>query len=199
MTDTTFIATAKDYCEFVAFLIKNYNAEFALNWTKEPTPYFFTVDDIVEITTQNLYGARFFVLSPSWKLFPLETSLVDNIHQGKHYSISQRYGGPAFDFTATPTVNERLCTQKLYVCSFTDYPWYIQDSTYIEDHSKYRTFDRPKAMTDAHKSVRIYLKKNGEKSKLKNTQIAGPWILKEAIKIHKRSKCLFAHGQEYSF
>jgi hypothetical protein len=198
MTDTTFFATAKDYSEFVAFLTRNYNAEFALDWTKEPTPYFNTVDDIVKRTTQSLYGARFFILSPFWKLFPLETKLVENMHQGNHYSINQRYGGPAFDFNASPIFTEQQFIEKLYLCWFTDYPWYIQDSTYINDHSKYRTFNRPKAMTDAHKNVRTYLKINGQKSKLRNTKTPGPWVLKEAIKIHKQGRLLIGYGQEYS-
>lgn len=129
------------------------------------------------------YAPRFFVVSELWQRYPLSVSEV-NAKDGRHYfAIDQRYGGPAFDFLVSKNTHE---SGKAYIVPgwFSDYPWYIKDKTYLQDHSKYETFDRPEAMAIAFREVQSYLRKQATRSVCRETGKVGPWVLPGALEAH---------------
>jgi hypothetical protein len=125
--------------------------------------------------------SRFHVLSPQWEEFPLQ---FDEVHanDGQHFfSVSPRYGGPAFDLIVSRTWTDGQ--QRWIVAgSFGDYPYYIVDKAFLADHSLYRTIQRPAAMAAAHKEVQKYLRRNGCRSVCREEGTTGPWILPGALR-----------------
>ena len=69
--------------------------------------------------------------------------------------------------------------------SFSDYPWYIVDKSYHDDFERYRTFDRPEEMASAYREVQKYLRRNGRWSYNHTWEQPGPWILQDAMRMHK--------------
>jgi len=145
---------------------------------------------------RDIHYSRFFVLSRQWERFPL---VMDEIHanDGQHFfSVSQHYGGPAFDFILSRTYTEGDL-RWIVSGSLSDYSYYIQDEAFFSDHSLYRTFARPEEMTAAHKEVRKYLRKNGYRSICRETGHTGPWIVSGALQEYESGTWL--RGGDWHF
>lgn len=187
MAEVHFFMTRNDSLAFVSFLIELVRATFVPERSLDPPPFLrLTSSEQVRIRMdQNIQRYyRFFVLSPQWERLPL---VYDEIHanDGQHfYSVSQRYGGPAFDFLASGTYSEGEM-QWIRAGWFSDYPYYIEDKAFLKDASLYRVFQRPEKMTVAFKEVQRYLRKNGFRSRCRETGHTGPWIGIDALKQHE--------------
>jgi len=182
--------TLGDAAGLAKFLIDRYEARFVLDDAPSPDqPPFETAESIVEFLDSSEYSLRFAVLSTVWEMHPLIIREINANDGRRFFSVSQRHGGPAFDF-----ITCRCSTENgqpfIVIGSFSDYPWYIADAEYLHDHSKYRTFDRPESMTHAHKEVRKYIRRNGRISVCEETDRSGPWILSGALQTYAKGTWL---------
>lgn len=183
VAESWFFMTPDDTADFVSFLIERFAAEFVPDRSSYP-PTFPRYTRLAEIQAQidkGVRNCRFAVLSQRWEELPL---VFDEVHanDGQHFfSVSQQYGGPAFDLIVS-----RICTEKgrrsIVAGSFCDYPYCIVDKAFLTDRSLYRTFDRPAAMTAAHKEVQNYLSRTGCRSVRQKTGQTGPWIMPGALR-----------------
>ena len=162
MAETHFFMTRRDTVKFLEFLAGKFSASFSLDQCDTPEPkVFYSARLALQAAQGRKYAPRFFVGSPKWDKFPLCTKRIENIHSGVFYSIAQRVGGPAFDLTLSTQAPD---SNAIFPGSIYDYAWYIKDKSYVDDHSRYETFDRPPAMAAAHKEVRRYFQKAGVRS-----------------------------------
>lgn len=186
MAEAHFFMTRDDSLAFVSFLIELVSAAFVPEKSLDPPPFprYTTLEQVRTRMDQDVQRySRFFVLSPQWERLPLA---YDEIHanDGQHfYAVSQRYGGPAFDFNAARTYSEGEL-QWIRAGSFSDYPDYIEDKAFLTDYSLYRTFQRPEKMTAAFKEVQKNLRRNGCRSRCRETGHTGPWIGIDALQQH---------------
>ena len=181
MAVTAFFMTDKEGMEFVSFLIDEFSAEFIPEKSNEPPPFprYKELAEVRDRITRDVHYSRFFVLSPQWERYPLETSEV-NANDGSYFfTVNQRNGGPAFDFVLSRTI-ERDGLKWMLPGSFSDYPNYMRDYSLGLDASECETFDRPESMKQAYKSVQKYLRRNGCRSICTEDGRAGPWVLNEA-------------------
>jgi hypothetical protein len=183
MAQTHFFMTRNDSLNFVSFLVDLVSAEFVPQQSGDPPPFprYATMAQVQAQMERDIHYSRFFVLSRQWELLPL---VFDEIHanDGRHFFVaSQRYGGPAFDFIPSSEYSEGD-VRWIVSGSFSDYSYYIEDKSFIGNHSRYRTFDRPEAMTTTHKEVQKYLRRNGRRSICLETGHTGPWIASGALK-----------------
>lgn len=177
MSEVHFFMDRTDSRSFVAFLIKQFSAEFALDQcpTSQP-PVFRSLDEVNSAITCDPFRPRFFVTSPVWQRFPLSLTET-HTNDGRHFfSIDQRYGGPAFDFAVARCDHERVIVPGWFM----DYPYYYCRKGRSE------TFDRPAAFASAFQAVRRYLRQVGSRSVCRETGKLGPWILPGAAALHAR-------------
>ena len=190
MAEVSFFMTHADTRAFVEFLIEEFEARFALDNCPAPDPPIFrTADEVAALVEGSEFSPRFFVQSPLWDRHPLITTEV-HTNDGRHFfSICQRYGGPAFDFILSrcDTEGDSSCIIPGW---FSDYPWYIVDRSWLDDKSRYETFDRPEEMTDAYRAVQKYLRRNGKRSMDQDSGRTGPWILDDALVEYRRGAWL---------
>ena len=175
--------TSDDSADFLSFLIERLSAEFVPERSSFPPPFprFSRLADVQAVSDKDPCYSRFAVLSPQWEQFPL---FFDEVHanDGQHFfTVSMRYGGPAFDLILSRTWTENGRTWIVHG-SFSDYPYYIVDKAFLADRSLYRTFNRPTAMDAAHKDVKNYLRRTGCQSFRKKTGANGPWIMPGALR-----------------
>lgn len=90
---------------------------------------------------------------------------------------------PALDFLVSKNNHE---DGKAYIVPgwFSDYPWYIKDKSYLQDLSKYETFDRPEAMANAFREVQSYLRKQAARTVSRETGKVSPWVLSGALEAY---------------
>jgi hypothetical protein len=181
MAETRFFMTREDTLEFVVFLIDLVEAEFVPEISVHPPPFprFTTLAQTSLALDGHGQDARFFVLSRHWERFPLFFNEV-HANDGRHFfAVSPRVGGPAFDF-----IPARVFIDGDVRCivpgSFVDYPYYIEDGSFMSDPSTYRTCDRPEAMTKTHKEVHKYLRRKGCRTICRAR--TGPWTLPGALR-----------------
>ena len=190
MAELHFFMTHSDTGKFVEFLIVRFGATLFLDGSDSETPPAFgDRNDVQKVVIESPYAPRFFVVSELWQRYPLSVSEVNTKDGRHHYAIDQRYGGPAFDFLVS---NNRREDGKQYIVPgwFSDYPWYITDKSYLNDPSKYKTFDRPEAMAGAFREVQRYLRKNAKRAVCRETGKLGPWILSGALDAYKEGMWL---------
>ncbi len=171
-----------DSYEFIKFLIQTFLCEFVPEKSDSPPPFpkYLTFEEVQCKVEEDEHYSRFFVLSPKWEKYPLCFSEI-NTNDGKHFfTVDQRYGGPAFDFILARSVSEKDL-KWMVSGSFADYHYYIRDKSYINDQSRYETFDRPEEMKTAYKEVQKYIKRNGVRSICEEDERSGPWILNGAL------------------
>lgn len=184
MTDTHMFMTNQDTVEFSSFLIAKYNARLILDESPIlPLPEYKTDDAVDHLLRASEYSPRFFVMSPIWQKHPLSVTRIKKQDGRTLYYVDQKYGGPTFDFkTCWCSVADSV--PFIVGGWFMDYAWYIVDKKHLQDKSEYQTFNRPDSMTEAHKDVRKYLRRKGQKSICRETGSNGPWILTGALKAH---------------
>lgn len=168
MADSRFFMARNDNAAFISFLIERFSAEFVSHRFASPPPFprYTTLAEVqarIDEDVRESRFSRFHVLSPQWEEFPLQFHEV-HANDGQHFfSVSLRYGGPAFDLIVSRTWSDG--EQRWIVAgSFGDYPCYIVDKAFLTDHSRYRTVQRPATMAAAHKEVQNYLRRNGCRS-----------------------------------
>jgi hypothetical protein len=198
MAETHFFMTRDDSLGLISFLIDLASAEFVPEWSLDPSPFprYTTLTEIEAHMNRDSYYSRFFVLSHEWERFPL---VINEIHanDGRHFfSVSQRYGGPAFDLIISRTYTKDNM-RWMVSGSFSDYAYYIQDAAFLKDHSLYRTFDRPERMTSVHKEVQKYMRRNGCRSICRETGRTGPWIVAGALKEYESG--IWLRAGDYHF
>ena len=182
MAEIEFFMTKDDSHEFIAFLIHSFSAEFVPEKSESPPPFprYSTQQEVERKLRQEDHYSRFFVLSPQWERHPLCFSEI-NANDGSHFFVvSQRHGGPAFDLILARSTSE-ADSRWILPGSFSDYPYYMRDKSYISDHSRYETFDRPAEMKAAYQEVQKYIRRNGVLSVCEEYGRAGPWILSGAL------------------
>lgn len=170
--------------------MEKYNAWLVLDESPLcPLPELKTAESVDHLLRVSEYSPRFFVMSPIWQEHPLSFTKIKKQDGRTLFYVDQRYGGPAFDFK---TCKCFMADQIPFIVSgwFMDYAWYIVDKEHLKDRSKYRTFDRPELMTQAHRDVRKYLRLNGQKSICRETGRNGPLILAGALEAHKQGMWL---------
>jgi hypothetical protein len=190
MTDTHMFMTKQDTVEFSSFLMKQYDAWLVLDESPMfPLPEYKTDESVDHPLGASQYSPRFFVMSPIWQKHPLSVTKIKKQDGRTLYYVDQKYGGPAFDFK---TCWDSVTDSEPFIVGgwFMDYAWYIVDKAHLQDQSKYRTFNRPDSMTQAHKDVRKYLRRNGRKSICRETGRGGPWILAGALEAHAQGTWL---------
>jgi hypothetical protein len=183
VAESQFFMSPSDTYHFVTYLIDSVSAEFVPERSFEPPPFprFKTLAQVEDWVAQDGHNSRFFVVSKHWERLPLIFTEV-NAKDGRHfYYVAPRYGGPAFDFMFSRSLNESALSWILPGW-LSDYPYYITDDAFVKDYSLYRTFDRPTEMSGAHNEVRKYLRKNGCRSACREDGHGGPWILPGALK-----------------
>lgn len=186
MADSHFFMAPDDSADFVSFLIERFSAEFVPHRCASSPPFrrYSTVAEVQSRIDEDVCASRFsrfHVLSRQWEEFPLQ---FDEVHanDGQHFfSVSLRYGGPAFDWIVSRTWADEQ-RRWIVVGSFGDYPYYIVDKAFLTDHSLYRTIQRPTSMTAAYKEVQKYLRRNGCRSVCREEGHTGPWILRGAVR-----------------
>jgi hypothetical protein len=183
MAETDFFMTRTDALGFVSFLIDLASAEFVPAKSTDPPPFprYSTLAEL-ELTMDgdgNL--PTFFVLSAQWEHFPLVFFEIPGNDGKSFFRLVPGYGGPAFEIIPSRTYTDGDL-RWIVGGSFSDYPSYIQDASFLTDRSLYRSIKRPKEMTAAHNEVRKYLKGHGVRSVCRETGCTGPWILTDALK-----------------
>jgi len=186
MAASWFFMSRDDTADIVSFLIDRFSAEFVPDRSITPPsfPRYTTVAEVQSRIDEDVSASRssrFHVLSRQWEELPLQ---FDEVHanDGQHfYSVAMRYGGPAFDLIVSQTWTDG---QQHWIVAgqFGDYPYYIVDKAFLADYSLYREIKRPAVMTDAHKEVRKYLRRNGCRSVCREKGHTGPWILRGALR-----------------
>ncbi len=182
MAESHFFMTQGDSADFLSFLIERFSAEFVPERSdcSPPFPRYRTLTEVRARIDLDVGYSRFAVLSPAWERLPLAFNEI-HANDGRHFfSVSSRYGGPAFDLILSRTWTDGRGW--IVPGSFADFPYYIEDKAFLTDRSLYRTFDRPDAMTAAHKELRKYLRRNGCRSASRETGHAGPWIIQGALR-----------------
>ena len=182
MAEIEFFMNEDDSHEFIEFLIYSFSAEFIPEKSDSPPPFprYLQQEEVHQRIKTDEHYSRFFVLSQRWEKHPLCFSEV-NAKDGRHfYAVSERYGGPAFDFILSRTRSEGNL-KWIISGSFADYPYYIRDKSFISDHSLYETFDRPAEMKTAYQEVQKFIRRNGVRSMCKEDSRAGAWILSGAL------------------
>lgn len=197
MAEVHFFMTEDDTRSFVEFLVNEFGARFALDQCDTPDPPVFSrVDQVINILAESEFAPRFFLQSPRWDMHPLITHEV-HTKDGRHFfSICPRYGGPTFDFCVAKRYDEGGMSW-MVPGFFSDYPWYIVDDSWLQDYSKYRTFDRPEEMAKTYRAVQKYLRRNGVRTREKNTGKTGPWALSGALAQQQRG--LWLRQGDYEF
>ena len=201
LSEIHFFMADGDTEQFISFLIETFSAEFVPETMKSapPFPRYGALKQLMrKIINENC--SRFFVLSPSWERYPLVYSELNTVKDGRHYHyyyISQRYGGPAFDFILARTYSEEGTTW-VVPGYFSDYPYYIKDKSFLSDYSKYETFDRPVEMKQAYQDVQKFIRKHACRSVCQETGKPGPWIFPDALKQFKNGVWLRSLG-DYHF
>lgn len=186
MAEVSFFMTHDDTRMFVEFLIREFDAHFALDECATPDPPVLrSADDVSAIVEESEFSPPFFVQSPLWDRYPLVTAEV-HTNDGRHFfSINQRHGGPAFNFKV-PRCYAEDNDSCIILGWFSDYPWYFADRSSRDDHSPGRRFDRPEEMANAYRAVQKYLQRNGKRSMDQEFGRTGPWILDDALARHSR-------------
>lgn len=154
MAQLEFFMSNDDTRAFTAFLIELVSAEFVPEKSPvaPPFPRYTSLEQVQTRIEQDEYYSRFMVLSPQWERYPL---VFNEIHanDGTHFfAVSLQYGGPAFDYFVARNYSQGEL-QWIRPGSFSDFPDYIVDLAYLQDHSLYRTFKRPDEMTVCFKEV----------------------------------------------
>ncbi len=183
LAESNFFMTRDDSADFLSFLIERFSSQFVPERSSSPPPFprYSTLADVEARIEMDVHYSRFAVLSPQWEEFPLSFSET-HANDGQHFvSVSLQYGGPAFDLSLSQAWTENGRRWILHG-SFSDYPYYIVDKAFLTDRSLYRTFDRPAAMTGAHKEVKNYLRRNGCRSVHRKLGYTGPWIMPGALR-----------------
>ncbi len=186
MAHSHFFMAPDDSTDFVSFMIERFSAEFVPDRSASPPPFprYTTVAEVqtrIDDDVRASRYSRFHVLSPRWEEFPLQ---FDETHanDGQHFfSVSLKYGGPAFDWIVSRTWSDER-RRWIVGGSFGDCAYYIVDKAFLTDHSLYRTIQRPAAMVAAHKEVQKYLRRNGCRSVCREEGHTGPWILRGALR-----------------
>ena len=169
--------TDKEGIDFIAFLINEFAAEFVPERSiySPPFPRYKKLSQVRELIERDENYFRFFVLSHRWEVYPLKFDEI-KANDGRHFfSVSQRYGGPAFDLILSRTRQDSGLTW-IVPGSFSDYPYY-----YVPDDFHYETFDRPETMKQAYNEVQKYLRRHGCRSTCKEDGKTGPWVLAGAV------------------
>lgn len=182
MAEIEFFMNENDSYEFITFLVHSFSCEFIPEKSDSPPPFprYITFEEVRHRIDEDEHYSRFFVLSNRWEKHPLCFDEI-NANDGRHlFVVSQKYGGPAFDFILSRSAIEGNL-KWMVSGSFSDYSYYIVDKSYLADHSKYATFDRPEEMKTAYKEVQKYIKRNGIRSICEEDGRAGPWILNGAL------------------
>jgi hypothetical protein len=190
MAEVLFFMTESDSGEFADFLIRQFDARFAMD--ESPTAELLMFDQretLLEAILHSRYSSRFWVLSHHWQKYPLAVREV-NTNDGRHFFCAlHQHGGPAFDFIVRR--HEKDNGDNHLVCgSFSDFFWYVRDTAYLEDRAKYRTFLRPAEMKRAYGMVQKYLRQMGKRTVCRETGKAGPWVLPEALKAFREGTWL---------
>src|ERR1700687_4394469 len=111
MSESRFFMTREESADLVSFLIERVSAEFVPERSTSPPPFprYTTPEQVLARIDEDVHYSRFAVLSQQWEEFPLA---FDEVHanDGQHFlSISQRYGGPAFDLILSRTWTDGDC------------------------------------------------------------------------------------------
>ncbi|WP_425616755.1 hypothetical protein NA78x_000410 [Anatilimnocola sp. NA78] len=201
MAESHFFMGRDDSADFVSFLIERFSAEFVPERSPDPPPFpryraLAEVQGRIDEDVRRSRSSRFAVLSPKWERLPLVFNEV-HANDGQHFfSLSQRYGGPAFDFILSRSWAD-ADRRWIVAGSFGDYPYYIEDQEFLTDHSLYRTFQRPDTMAEAHKEVRTYLRRNGCRSVCREDGHSGPWIMRAALRDYEAG--MWLRGGDWHF
>jgi hypothetical protein len=180
MSQVLFFMDRNDTRSFVAFLIEQFGAEFALDQCATPQPLVFRSQHEVDgAVARDTFSPRFFVTSSQWEQFPLSVTEV-HTNDGRHFfSIDQRYGGPAFDFHVARTDGERFIVPGWFM----DYPYYCRKG-------QSETFNRPSEFASAFQQVRRYVRRLGARSVCRETGTPGPWIMPGPAALYARGAWL---------
>jgi hypothetical protein len=175
--------TCEDSAAFLSFLIERFSSQFVPERSSSPPPFprYSTLAQLETRIDIDVHSSRFAVLSAQWEQFPLAFNEVHANDGQDFFTVSMRYGGPAFDLLLSRTWTENGRKWMLHG-SFSDYPYYVVDKAFLADRSLYRTFDRPVAMTAAHTEVKNYLRRNGCPSVRQKVGHNGPWIMPGALR-----------------
>lgn len=181
MSQVLFFMDRTDTRCFVAFLIEQFAAEFALDQCPTPQPPVYrSLEEVDSAVARDPFSPRFFVTSSQWQQFPLSLTETRTNDGRNFFSIDQRYGGPAFDFHVARTDGERFIVPGWFM----DYPFYYCHK------GQSGTFDRPSEFASAFQKVRRYLRRLGSRSVCRETGAPGPWILPGAVALHAQGAWL---------
>ncbi len=174
MAETSFFGMTDDAVALCHWLIDRYACTFLVDGTEEANPpEIREKEGIKELIQSAVYGPRFFVKSPEWSRFPIPFSRIKTKDGRVLTHVDQRYGGPAFDLICGNVFKQE---RKIVV------GWVMDYSHYYVKSGNSETFARPDAMTEAMKTIRSYLRRNGSRTLLKDSgKETAYWALPGAI------------------
>jgi hypothetical protein len=193
MSAVAFFMNKTDTVEFVTWLISKFGLKFVDEWAYElPLPVRDDPGDVVGKIFGPGHHRRFALIHPEWSLYPLLTSHVEPRDGSKPFhALSQRYGGPSFDFTASRVDTTEDGVPFIVLGRLDDYPSY-----YVEKGSP-EALARPEQMVAIWKQIQSYIRKNGLRTICRERQSVGPYALRHALTEYERRTWLRCGSDHY--
>lgn len=177
MSQLAYFMNENDTREFLEWLFEKFSPTLVEERGSSPELARHTAPATVVEAIHSTEGRfRFSVTHPAWTSHDLEVREIHRNDGGSSFfCLSQREGGPSFDFIASRSGIEEDETRYLVDGMLSDYPTYHLPGTQGE------IIARPEAMVHTWREFQKYTSRNALRTTCREKGFLGPYVFKHAL------------------